>query len=1017
MSYTCKKDGDGSIIINLIFVNYKQPGQQLVVRILWEEFWTVLERGNVLLLYSNAHYMVRSLTVLLGQIRIWDFSGCTNLYFINEQNMTSEDSLHQLDEEILLELQVHELPGNMDSGTEGMKDKLVMQQTKTEVSSFLGSIMSPDMSESINSSDALANPIALFGSSEGIGSLGLTGLQNLGNTCFMNSAIQCLAHTPKLVEYFLGDYDEEINQENPLGMNGELALAFGDLLRKLWATGTAPVAPRLFKMTLAQFAPQFSGFNQHDSQELLAFLLDGLHEDLNRVHNKPYIEAKDADGRPDNVVSNEYWMNHLARNDSIIVDLFQGQYRSMVSCPSCSKISVTFDPFMYLSLPLPSTTMRTMTVTVISTDGNSQPSPYIITVPKNGMFNDLIQALSTACCLRNNESLEVAEVYANRIIRFLEEPFDSLSLIRDDDQLVAYRLQKELDNFPLVVFMHQHMEDAPVELLNGQRAQRSLKPLISGHKGIDLANPFSKPREAALDVQENSISNWNDEDIDIDDATSVPVSDGENPLSESEDAWAETQFEFYLTDEKGIIKLSKIEMDTPVLVTEGRQLHLLVLWPDKTIDRYDTRLLNSLPQIFKPGLFVKRPQESVSLYGCLEAFLKEEPLGPEDMWSLLSIPKSVKPSDGLLIASFHSTFTEADSKKFFQCRYCPKCKTHRQATKKLDLWRLPEILVIHLKRFSYSHFMKNKLETFHQGDKQWYEFDDSYVFPVTEDKIKTSAAYVLFYRRVRRDLRSRAEQLEVSNPMFKNHKLLASALFRSPLRPRKRFPTRYSHPDPRIRCFSRPPPSTQTLVPDRLLCSHAASPRMHFCSKSADGSAGRCWNCGEVPPAVAPFLSCGSCGSVQPVDQSVDYFQIFGLERGFDIPDEDLEGKYKNWQKKIHPDLAHSKSEEDRAYAAEQSARVIDAYRTLGKPVSRALYLTLRIARRVPDKHSSSEHETQMKLEGVPVDEEKTVSDVELLAENLPSVSPLRNPLEVEYGPCGASRLHNLIEMSIDLSI
>lgn len=52
---------------------------------------------------------------------------------------------------------------------------------------------------------------------------------------------------------------------------------------------------------VGRFAPQFSGYQQQDSHELLAFLLDGLHEDLNRIRKKPYIQLKDANGRPDKV--------------------------------------------------------------------------------------------------------------------------------------------------------------------------------------------------------------------------------------------------------------------------------------------------------------------------------------------------------------------------------------------------------------------------------------------------------------------------------------------------------------------------------------------------------------------------------------------------------------------------------------------------------------------------------------------------------------------------------------------
>ena len=67
----------------------------------------------------------------------------------------------------------------------------------------------------------------------------------------------------------------------------------------MWAGESRTVAPIKLRWTIGKYQTAFSSFQQQDSQELLAFLLDGLHEDLNRVTDKPYVELKDSDGRPD----------------------------------------------------------------------------------------------------------------------------------------------------------------------------------------------------------------------------------------------------------------------------------------------------------------------------------------------------------------------------------------------------------------------------------------------------------------------------------------------------------------------------------------------------------------------------------------------------------------------------------------------------------------------------------------------------------------------------------------------
>lgn len=112
---------------------------------------------------------------------------------------------------------------------------------------------------------------------------GATGLHNLGNTCFMNATLQCLANTPLLREYFLcSQHLRESNERSKSNSKGKLAQEFGSVFLELWSAKSCVVSPRDLKRTIDQFAPQFAGYEQHDAQEFMDFLLEALHDDLNR---------------------------------------------------------------------------------------------------------------------------------------------------------------------------------------------------------------------------------------------------------------------------------------------------------------------------------------------------------------------------------------------------------------------------------------------------------------------------------------------------------------------------------------------------------------------------------------------------------------------------------------------------------------------------------------------------------------------------------------------------------------
>ena len=167
------------------------------------------------------------------------------------------------------------------------------------------------------------------------------GLGNLGNTCFMNSGLQCLLNSSPLAKYFVDKkYSDDLNIDNPIGCKGKLAEAFYDLVIRMREVGYS-VSPTMMKEIISKFAPQFSGYQQHDSQELIVFMLDGLHEDLNRVKKKPYIEEDPKDELlPAAERAAKQWTNHKRRNDSVIVDTFHGQFQSTLVCPDCGKVLI-----------------------------------------------------------------------------------------------------------------------------------------------------------------------------------------------------------------------------------------------------------------------------------------------------------------------------------------------------------------------------------------------------------------------------------------------------------------------------------------------------------------------------------------------------------------------------------------------------------------------------------------------------------------------------------------------------
>ncbi|OKL63316.1 hypothetical protein UA08_01805 [Talaromyces atroroseus] len=322
---------------------------------------------------------------------------------------------------------------------------------------------------------------------------GNTGFTNLGNTCYMASALQCVRSVAELSYYFLnGYYKKDLNPSNPLSHNGDVAKAYANLLHAVYDEGPASFSPKQFKHTIGRYGPAFSGYGQQDSQEFLLFLLDGLQEDLNRIQKKPYIEKPDS---TDEMVhdhaalkgfADRCWEIYKARNDSVITDLFAGMYKSTLVCPECDKVSIIFDPFNNLTLQLPVENLWSKDIFFFPL--HKPPVLIDAELDKNASIKALKELVAKKTGT-DPQKLVMAEIYKHKFYKL----FDNASTIADSniqasDDIGIFEVEtvptnynpdrpkKSLYSMPMSFSSMDH-EDVPN--IDSPRADRLLVPVFN----------------------------------------------------------------------------------------------------------------------------------------------------------------------------------------------------------------------------------------------------------------------------------------------------------------------------------------------------------------------------------------------------------------------------------------------------------------------------------------------------------------------------------------------------------